>query len=58
MALAALPQPPKGTRGSAHEKREAKLIGELAGMHRGLIGGGAYAHHPPAGKKAHSRRRK
>ena len=38
----------------AHERREAKLIGELAGMHRKLLHA-AYAHHPPhdggAGRK-------
>jgi hypothetical protein len=49
-------QPPRGERDSAHERKEAQLIGQLAKMHRGVPG--LCAHHPAPGKKAHSRRRK
>lgn len=47
------PQPPKGYRNSAHEKKEAKLIGQLARMHEGL-----FAHHAPCGKSGGGSKRK
>ena len=47
-----LPQPAVN---DAHERREAKLIGELAGMHRKLMHA-SYAHHPPQGGAAPRKR--